>query len=112
MKMLQSKSRSFQSITFDNGKEFSKHVDFSRVLKTNCYFANPYHSWERGLNEHTNGLIREFFPKKMNLNKVTLAATRKLEKKLNNRPRKVLKFKTPQEVFFQELKGNKLSCNG
>jgi IS30 family transposase len=64
MKMLQSKSRSFQSITFDNGKEFSKHVDFSRVLKTNCYFANPYHSWERGLNEPPNGLIREFFRRK------------------------------------------------
>jgi IS30 family transposase len=61
---------------------------------------------------HTNGLIRDFFPKKMNLNKVTLAATRKLEKKLNNRPRKVLNFNTTQKVFFQELKGNKLSRNG
>jgi IS30 family transposase len=112
IKLLQSKSRLFQTITFDNGKEFSKHVKFSRVLKADCYFANPYHSWERVLNEHTNGLIREFYPKKMNLNKLTLPETRKLEKKMNNRPQKVLNFKTPQEVFFQEFKGNRLSCNG
>jgi IS30 family transposase len=109
--ILRAKHSVFKSITFDNGKEFSKHVELSRVLQTTCYFANPYHSWERGLNEHTNGLIREFFPKKMNLNKVSLAETRKLEKKLNKRPRKVLNFRTPQEVFSQELKGNKISCN-
>jgi IS30 family transposase len=107
--MLQSKSRIFQTITFENGKEFSKHVDLSGVLKIKCYFANPYHSCEQNLNEHTNGLIRKFFRKEMNLNKLTFAANRKLGRKLNNHPRKMLDFKTLQEVFYQELKGNKLS---
>ena len=55
-----------KTMTFDNGKEFSGHVQLSQELGLSCYFANPYHSWERGLNEHTNGLLRQFFPKKTN----------------------------------------------
>ena len=55
------------TFTFDNGKEFSAHQQLAKVLGVECYFANPYHSWERGLNEHTNGLIRQFFPKGTNL---------------------------------------------
>jgi len=55
-----------KTMTFDNGKEFSGHGELSKTLKLSCYFANPYHSWERGLNEHTNGLPRQFFPKKTN----------------------------------------------
>lgn len=88
-----------RSITFDNGKEFSAHERIAKKLKTKCYFAAPYHSWERGLNEHTNGLIREDIPKSTNLLLIRVSKVREVEKKLNNRPRKVLKYKTPKEIF-------------
>jgi IS30 family transposase len=88
-----------RSITFDNGKEFSAHERIAKKLKTKCYFAVPYHSWERGLNEHTNGLIREEIPKSTNLLLVPVSKVRRVEKKLNNRPRKVLKYSTPKEIF-------------
>jgi IS30 family transposase len=57
-------------MTFDNGKEFSGHQTLAKVLGVSCFFANPYHSWERGLNEHTNGLLRQFFPKGTNFKTV------------------------------------------
>jgi len=53
-------------MTFDNGKEFSRHMELSKTLGLSCYFFNPYFSWERGLNEHTSGLLRQFFPKQTN----------------------------------------------
>ena len=56
-----------KTFTCDNGKEFSYHEELSEILSASFYFANPYHSWERGLNEHTNGLLRQFFPKGTNL---------------------------------------------
>ena len=55
-----------KTMTFDNGREFCGHGQLSKSLKIQCFFANPYHSWERGLNEHTNGLIRQFYPKSTN----------------------------------------------
>jgi IS30 family transposase len=63
-KSLQGMKQNVQTITFDNGKEFAGHQELSRSLETLCFFAKPYHSWERGLNEHTNGLLRQFVPKK------------------------------------------------
>ena len=89
------------TLTADNGKEFSSHQEVSSSLNTNFYFAKPYHSWERGLNEHTNGLVRQYLPKKQKFNDVTDEDIEEIEFLLNNRPRKVLNFQTPLEVFTQ-----------
>ena len=90
-------------ITYDNGKEFSAHLLISKRLEANCYFATPYHSWERGLNEHTNGLVRQYIPKSSDLSLVTDKEVRAIEKRLNDRPRKVLSYLKPKEVFLQAL---------
>ena len=91
-----------KTMTFDNGKEFSGHAELSEILKLSCYFANPYHSWERGLNEHTNGLLRQFFPKQTNFKIVKPEALEKAVTLINNRPRKSLDYKTPSEVFYAD----------
>ena len=88
------------TLTYDNGKEFAGHELISEALKAEGYFANPYHSWERGLNENTNGLIRQYFPKGMNFNQLAHEQVSAIMNKLNNRPRKCLGFKTPAQVFF------------
>jgi IS30 family transposase len=88
------------TITGDNGKEFSEHVRIAETLKTNFYFAHPYSAWERGTNENTNGLVRQYFPKKTDFSKVPLSETKIAVDRLNHRPRKCLDFKTPFEVFF------------
>lgn len=90
------------TITVDNGKEFSDHKDIAAVLRTDIYFAHPYASWERGLNENTNGLIRQYFPKKTDFSKITQDDVQRVATRLNNRPRKTLDFKTPNEVFFKQ----------
>lgn len=87
------------TITLDNGKEFSSHEKMADVLGANVYFAKPYHSWERGLNENTNGLVRQYFPKKIPFDSMTNNDLQRVAKKLNNRPRKCLGYKTPFEVF-------------
>ena len=68
-------------------------------------FARPYHSWERGLNEHTNGLVREYFPKATNFHTVEPAAVRRVQAQLNKRPRRCLAYRTPAEVFLPALEG-------
>ena len=88
------------SITFDNGKEFSQHEQITKKTKLRCYFATPYHSWERGLNEHTNGLVRQYCPKGTNLNDYSGNDVQYAEDQLNNRPRKVLDYRTPREVIL------------
>lgn len=90
------------TITVDNGKEFSDHRDLAAVLQADIYFAHPYASWERGLNENTNGLIRQYFPKKYDFNKITSHDVQLVAARLNNRPRKTLGFRTPNEVFFKQ----------
>lgn len=90
------------TITGDNGKEFAEHVRIAETLKVNFYFAHPYSAWERGTNENTNGLVRQYFPKKTDFSKVTSAETISATNKLNQRPRKCLDFKTPFEVFFDQ----------
>jgi len=92
-----------KTITSDNGKEFAFHKQVSGALNTDFYFANPYHSWERGLNEHTNGLIRQYLPKKSVFTDVTKEQVTMIQNKLNHRPRKILKYKTPYEVFMSEF---------
>lgn len=92
------------TLTADNGKEFSQHQLISAVLGAMIYFATPYYSWERGLNEHTNGLVRQYFPKGMMFDEITEEEVKKVEEALNNRPRKILSFETPFEAF-QRLSG-------
>jgi len=87
------------SITYDNGTEFSAHETIEERTKIPIYFAHPYHSWERGTNENTNGLLRQFFPKKMPLANVCQEQVAKAVKLINNRPRKRLNYLTPDEVF-------------
>ena len=88
------------TITSDNGKEFAYHTDISSELQADIYFAHPYHSWERGLNENTNGLIRQYFPKGMDFSSITDDQVDKVSDLLNNRPRKTLNFDTPNEQFL------------
>lgn len=90
------------TITFDNGKEFAGHAELSEMLAVSCFFAKPYHSWERGLNEHTNGLVRQYFPKRMPFDILTPAMVQAVENALNARPRKILGYRTPHEVFFSD----------
>ena len=90
------------TITVDNGKEFTDHRDIAAVLHADIYFAHPYASWERGLNENTNGLIRQYFPKKYDFAQITAQDVLEVAARLNNRPRKTLGFKTPNEVFFKQ----------
>lgn len=87
------------TITMDNGWEFARHREFGRTLKADTFFAKPYHSWERGLYEHTNGLVRQYFPKATDFTAVEAHEVQKVEELLNNRPRAVLGFRTPMEVF-------------
>ena len=75
----------------------------NEALKTDSFFATPYQSWERGLNEHTNGLIREFIPKHQDLSTITQSQCDKIQFLLNYRPRKVLQFKTPAELFLNHF---------
>jgi IS30 family transposase len=87
------------TITFDNGREFCRHLDIAKALNCETYFAKPYHSWERGLNENHNGLLRQYFPKAKPLDQVTQADANKALAGLNHRPRKTLNYQTPWEVF-------------
>jgi len=88
------------TVTFDNGKEFAEHEKISAELQADIYFANPYCSWERGLNENCNGLLREYFPKNMELLEVAQEQVQWAVDRINHRPRKVLGFRTPFEVYF------------
>ena len=88
-----------KTITSDNGKQFALHQKVSSNLGAEFYFARPYHSWERGTNENTNGLIRQYIPKKSNFDDYSDADIARIQAKLNSRPRKRLGYSTPNEVF-------------
>jgi IS30 family transposase len=88
------------TLTSDNGKEFADHEKISKELDALFFFAKPYHSWERGLNEHTNGLVRQYFPKGTDFTILTQEHVADVESRLNNRPRLILKFETPNERFL------------
>ena len=85
--------------TYDNGKEFAEHELLGNILEAQAYFAYPYRSWERGLNENTNGLIRQYFPKGSALEDLSEEALRVIQRKLNTRPRKQLEYQTPNDIF-------------
>jgi IS30 family transposase len=89
--------RSRQGVTFDNGKEFARHEELARRTGMDVYFARPYHSWERGTNENTNGLIRRIHPKKSSFSRIGRAGLKRIDVYLNDRPRKCLGWMTPRE---------------
>jgi transposase, IS30 family len=88
------------TITSDNGTEFAQHKRISNWLDAGFYFCHPYSSWERGLNENTNGLIRQYAPKGSSFSHFTNNHLKQLMGNLNNRPRKCLDYKTPREVYY------------
>jgi IS30 family transposase len=92
------------TLTSDNGREFAEFAEIEKQLQAEFYFANPYHSWERGVNENTNGLVRQYFPKLTNFARISDEEVSQVVEKLNNRPRKTLGYKTPNELFFKEQK--------
>ena len=86
-----------RSLTMDNGKEFSGHEKVAALLQTKVYFAHPYASWERGTNENTNGLIRQYLPKGISFRNLDMAVCKQIERKLNLRPRKRLSYAAPMD---------------
>lgn len=91
-----------RTTTYDNGKEFAYHYILNDLLGIESYFAHPYHSWERGLNENTNGLIRQYFPKKSDFSKLTPEDVSRVQNLLNSRPRKTLAYATPNDIFLTQ----------
>jgi IS30 family transposase len=96
-----------KSMTYDNGLEMANHKWLTQKTKMDIYFAHPYSSWERGTNENTNGLIRRFLPKGTDFNKVSFERLKEIENNLNNRPRKVLGFRTPNQMRELEIQARK-----
>jgi len=95
-------SNKVHTLTCDHGKEFAGHQQIAQALQLQFYFAHPYTAWERGTNENTNGLLRQYFPKKHDFQLVSNKEIQRAMTKLNFRPRKCLAFKTPFEVFFKQ----------
>jgi IS30 family transposase len=94
-----------RSLTLDNGREFARPIALEKNLAMPIYFAHPYHSWERGTNENTNGLLRQYLPKGSDLTLVTSKQLRSQVRQLNHRPRKCLGFQSPFEVFHAQPPG-------
>ena len=101
IKLLKPYKNFVHTITADNGKEFSWHEKIAQALDTNVYFAHPYSSWERALNENANGLLRQYFPKETNFKKVEASDVQKAVRRLNTRPRKTLEFKSPNQRWLE-----------
>jgi transposase, IS30 family len=102
--MLKPYANKVKTITSDNGKEFAHHQTMAKELKARWFFADPYCSWQRGSNENTNGLVRQYVPKKTKLESVSDEDIARFEALLNCRPRKRLGYKTPECLFFQSLR--------
>lgn len=99
--LLKPHQKKVHTITSDNGREFAGHEEIASGLKADFYFAHPYSSWERGTNENTNGLIRQYFPKNRDFTTITQQEIDTAMERLNNRPRKRLGYQTPNQVFFK-----------
>jgi IS30 family transposase len=92
-----------KSFTSDNGKEFAGFKELEKKLGVITYFANPYHSWERGTNENRNGILRRYFPKGTDFKELTKEKVNKAVYEINHKPLKILGWKTPYEVFWGEI---------
>ncbi|MFA5169448.1 MAG: IS30 family transposase [Candidatus Paceibacterota bacterium] len=92
-----------KSVTYDNGSEFAEYEMIEKETGMDVYFANPYHSWERGSNENWNGLLRQYFPKRTDFDMISQKEIDKAVRELNNRPRKRLNYLTPYQVFVKEM---------
>lgn len=93
-----------KTMTYDNGIEMARHKEITQKTGMKIYFAHPYSSWERGTNENTNGLIRRYLPKGTDFNLIDKKTLQIIQEKLNNRPRKIIGYKTPKEIMEYELK--------
>ena len=100
------------TITSDNGTEFADHQKIAKMLKTKFFFTHPYAAWEKGLIENTNKLVRQYIPKKTKFDEINNQKIKKIQYKINNRPRKNLKFYSPKERFFQNLQNQKVAFTG
>lgn len=100
IQLLEREPATFKTVTADNGTEFHQYPEIEEATGVRFYFATPHHSWERGTNENTNGLIRQYLPKGMNLKNLTQAQCDRIAEKLNTRPRKRHGFKTPEEILY------------
>jgi IS30 family transposase len=98
-----------KTLTYDRGSEMSEHLLFTEQTKIKVYFADPQSPWQRGTNENTNGLIRQYFPKGTDFSQISLAAIRAAECRLNSRPRKTLGYYTPSEKFYELITGRKIA---
>ncbi len=99
VELLKPYKRKVKTLTFDNGSEFVEHEKIAKALNAETFFATPYHSWERGINENTNGLLRQFFPKGTDFAEVAKEEIKHAVELLNNRPRKTRGYKTPNQLF-------------
>jgi IS30 family transposase len=105
IRLLKPRRGAVQTITLDNGSEFAGHKAVAKAVTAMTYFCDPYCPGQRGSNESTNGLIRQYFPKGTDFRQVTDAELRKVVRKLNDRPRKRLGYRTPAQVFLGEYSG-------
>ena len=90
-----------RSLTYDRGREMREHRLFTRDTQVQVYFAHPHSPWERGTNENTNGLLRQFFPKSTDFTQLSRRQIKHVQNLMNGRPRKVLNWRTPSEAFYQ-----------
>lgn len=100
-----------KSLTYDRGTEMAQHKLFTKDTGIKVFFADPYCPWQRGTNENTNGLIRQYFPKGTDFRNVSIAEIKEAERRLNSRPRKVLGFFTPSEKFYELITNRKIAIN-
>ena len=104
LELLRPHQDNVRTLTFDNGREFSQHGRIARALGCDCYFAKPHHSWEKGAVENANGLLRQYFPKGMRLDRLDAQALRDAVTDLNNRPRKRLAWDSPLLAYQRETR--------
>ncbi len=100
-----------KTITFDNGTEFAAHERITKALNVRIFFADPYASYQRGTNENTNGLIRRYLPKNESFEKLDEKALERITKEINERPKALLEFRTPNETFNAECQKRRIALN-
>jgi len=109
VRLLTAYKSNVHTITSDNGTEFADHEKISKLLKTSFFFTNPYSSWEKGLVENTNKLVRQYIPKSTNFDNINSQKIKEIQYKINNRPRAKLNFYSPKEIFFLNLQKQKVA---